>query len=197
MFGDSDLCIFFTRKPSLSGSYLNVEHVLRKLIWQNPSNETLHFGNINSLFFHSLYFWADYWEIAIWQNFWWASCGWFLCLHLNKGINNPLDTRCRFNVNTISYEVVSTLKRRRVSTGNMPPTVVQHYRQLIIYAGSNPSQLYVRSIYTLNFYLLDMINKRNQRKNNSYFSYCNFVMRYIQMLQNTRKQKFENWYRMN
>ena len=32
-------------------------------------------------------------------------------------IPNPVDTRRRFSVDTTSYDIVSTLKRRRVSTG--------------------------------------------------------------------------------
>ena len=34
-----------------------------------------------------------------------------------QSLHFPVDTRRRFNVDTMSYDVVSTLKRRRVSTG--------------------------------------------------------------------------------
>ena len=43
--------------------------------------------------------------------------------------NNPVDTRRRFNVDTTSYDsydVVSTLKRRCVSTGNRVNNNLQH-----------------------------------------------------------------------
>ena len=32
-------------------------------------------------------------------------------------LQSPVDTRRRFNVDTMSYDIVSTLKRRRVSQG--------------------------------------------------------------------------------
>ena len=54
----------------------------------------------------------------------------------------PVDTQRRINIDTTSYDVVSTLKRRRVSKAMSITTLKQVISNTIFYVGAQPVRMF-------------------------------------------------------